>query len=207
MIGRLSGIVDDVAVDHVLLDVNGVGYKVYLSHRCIGQLSIGKAVKLEIDTHVREDQITLYGFLSKEDKVWFGVVQSVQGVGAKVALSILGSMTAGAFVDAVLLGDQKVVQSISGIGTKLAARIINELQNSPMLVKLPQSGLTSTPHGASNKILAESNIVSDATLALTSLGFARIDAYKVVSEIMARDTDLGLETLIKQALAKMASQG
>jgi Holliday junction DNA helicase RuvA len=126
MIGKLKGFIDEIEFGFIILDVAGVGYNVYVSAQVVHQVSLGQKATLEIEMVVREDQITLYGFLNKEERAWFRLLQGVQGVGAKVALAVLGVMSISSLRDAILCGDSKMIQSVPGIGPKLATRIVNE---------------------------------------------------------------------------------
>ncbi len=130
MIGKLTGTVDSQGVDFVILDVGGVGYLVHCSPRTLSALpSAGELFALQIDTHVREDMIRLYGFATESEREWFRLLQSVQGVGAKVALAILGILATRDLALAVSGGDKTAVARAPGVGPKLAARIVAELKD------------------------------------------------------------------------------
>ena len=129
MIGKLTGAVDSQTLDSAILDVQGVGYLVHCSSRTLAALpASGGRVSLLIDTHVREDMIRLYGFATEAERDWFRLMQGVQGVGAKVALAILGVLSTDALALAVAGGDRTAVARASGVGPKLAARIVAELK-------------------------------------------------------------------------------
>ena len=130
MIGKLKGIIDVIGEDFLLVDVNGVGYEVYcspLTLRGIG--GVGEAVSLAIETHVRETEIKLYGFGNETERLWFRKLQSVQGVGAKVALAILGTLSPVDLTNAITLQDKAMVAQAPGVGPKVAARIVAELKD------------------------------------------------------------------------------
>ena len=132
--------VDAVGADHAIIDVGGVGYEVACSSRTLSALPApGEAVTLSIETHVREDAIKLYGFLSEAERGWFRLLQSVQGVGAKVALSILSTLDAGQIANAIALQDKSMVSRAPGVGPKVALRIVNELRD-----KAPPLALVTT---------------------------------------------------------------
>ena len=123
MIGKLKGQIDSVGEDWVIVDVQGVGYQVHCSSRTLGGLpAVGAAVELQIDTHVREDMIRLYGFQSDSERQWFRLLQSVQGVGAKVALAILGTLSAGDLSSAIALRDLAMISRAPGVGKRVAER-------------------------------------------------------------------------------------
>ncbi len=128
MIGKLSGVVDSLDEEGLVLDVNGVGYLVAASARTLRALPpVGAPVALLIETQVREDAIRLYGFLTAGERDWFRLLQSVQGVGAKVALGILGALTADALSAAIARQDKAMMTRAPGVGPKLAARLVLEL--------------------------------------------------------------------------------
>src|SRR5690242_21245072 len=130
MIGKLKGIIDTYGEDHVIIDVNGVGYVVHCSARTLQSLPPqGDPVALAIETHVREDQIKLFGFTSDIEREWFRLLQTVQGVGAKVALSVLGTLKASELATAVAMRDKASVARSPGVGPKVAERIVTELKD------------------------------------------------------------------------------
>ena len=130
MIGKLKGIIDSYGEDFIVLDVNGVGYLVHCSARTLQELpGTGQAATLSIETHVREDQIRLFGFLSDVEREWFRLLQTVQGVGAKVALSVLSTLKPGDLASAIALRDKAMVARTPGVGPKVAERIVTELKD------------------------------------------------------------------------------
>jgi Holliday junction DNA helicase RuvA len=203
MIGKLKGIIDEINGDHIILDVAGVGYKVYLTNSTLISLNLGVHGSFSIEMYVREDQMLLYGFNSKLEQRWFNLLQTVQGVGARVSLSILSTLTPDQLFHAIISGDERMIKSIQGIGPKLAARIVNELRNHQELsgaTFMTKPGVT-IPSATSN----DANVFNDALDAMANLGFARSEAMKVLSEITQANDNIGLEDLLKLALAKMAS--
>ena len=130
MIGKLRGIVDSYGEDWVIVDVGGVGYQVYCSVRTLQALpQPGEAASLAIETYVREDMIKLYGFASDLEREWFRLLQTVQGVGAKVALSVLGTLTTSELATAISMRDKATVSRSPGVGAKVAERIVTELKD------------------------------------------------------------------------------
>ncbi len=204
MIGKLSGKIDEINLDHVILDVSGVGYKVFLSSRTLSSLKTGVDCGLNIEMYVREDQMLLYGFSSKLEQKWFNLLQTVQGVGARVALAILSALDSDLLFRAIISDDQRTIKSIVGIGPKLAARIVNELKNHQELSGLGNYINASITSNATSQA-SESNIFNDALNALANLGFARSEVVKVIADLTKANDNLSLEDIIKLALAKMAS--
>ena len=130
MIGKLKGLIDSYGEDYVILDVGGVGYQVHCSARTLQALpSPGEAAVLSIETYVREDQIKLFGFRSDVEREWFRLLQTVQGVGAKVALAVLGTLPPSELANAIALRDKAAVSRTPGVGPKVAERIVTELKD------------------------------------------------------------------------------
>ncbi len=130
MIGKLTGRLDEIAHGAVIIDVGGVGYEVTVGARTLSRLpAIGESVSLAIDTHMRDDAIKLYGFATEHERAWFRALQTVQGVGAKVALAVLGILDASDLANAVALQDKAQVARAPGVGPKVAARIVAELKD------------------------------------------------------------------------------
>src|SRR5580698_3529512 len=130
MIGKLKGVIDSYGADSVILDVNGVGYLVHCSARTLQELPrTGEAATLSIETYVREDQIKLFGFLTDIEREWFRLLQTVQGVGAKVALSVLGTLNVADLATAVAMRDKAAITTAPGVGPKVAERIVTELKD------------------------------------------------------------------------------
>ncbi len=130
MIGKLTGLVDSVSLSAAIIDVGGVGYEVTMGARQLGALPpVGEPVSLSIDTHMREDGVRLYGFATEHERAWFRALQTVQGVGAKVALAVLGTLSVADLANAVALQDKAHVARAQGVGPKVAARIVAELKD------------------------------------------------------------------------------
>lgn len=205
MIGKLKGVVDSYAEDHVILDVHGVGYVVQCSTRTLQKLPRpGEAASLAIETQVREDAIRLFGFLSDSERDWFRLLQSVQGVGSKVALAILGLFSPSELTNAIAMQDKAAVSRTSGVGPKLAARIVAELKDKapvfgsvdPALVRL----------SGEDEVKSAPKAVQDAISALVNLGYQRPQAAAAVAaSVNALGEDAETAALIRRGLKELAS--
>lgn len=172
MIGKLKGTVDEIAEDHVVIDVHGVGYVAFCSARTLGNLpGAGEAVVLHIDTFVREDMIRLYGFQSPLEREWFRLLQSVQGVGAKVALAVLSTLPPSDLANAIALRDLAMVSRAPGVGKKVAERIVTELKNKAPAFAGEASGTIGLKQELGEGVAPQP--IADAVSALTNLGYSR----------------------------------
>ena len=198
MIGKLTGTVDTVAEDHVILDVGGVGYLVQCPSSTLGKLTAGERVSLLIEMRVSEDAIRLFGFVSGEEREWFRLLQSVQSVGARVALNILSALSPRAIGRAIALGDKAMIGQAQGVGPKLATRIVTELKD-----KAPNLILRQDP-GEALHIPAPRGPEADAVMALTKLGYSQSTAAESVARA-AQVVGEGatLDALIREALRAM----
>ena len=204
MIGKLKGLIDSYGDDFVIVDVNGVGYVVFCSSRTLQNLpKPGEAAALSIETQVREDAIRLFGFRSDTERDWFRLLQSVQGVGAKVALAILSTLDAGALATAIGTQDKAAVARSPGVGPKLAQRIVAELKDKapafgsvdPAVVKL--AGDVGDKRAPSN--------VQDAVSALINLGYGSPQAAAAIAaSIKVVGETAETATLIRQGLKELA---
>ena len=204
MIGKLKGVVDEIADDHVILDVHGVGYVAFCSARTLGNLpSSGEAAILLIETYVREDVLRLYGFGTALEREWFRLLQNVQGVGAKVALAVLGTLTPSELANAIALRDIAMVSRAPGVGKKVAERIVTELKN-----KAPAfAGDAGANIGLKQEIGegVASTAVSDAVSALSNLGYSRDQAANAVaSALREAGEDADSAKLIRLGLKELA---
>jgi Holliday junction DNA helicase RuvA len=203
MIGKLRGLVDEVGEDTLILDVNGVGYLVAASARTLRHLPpIGQAAILHIETQVREDAIRLFGFLTESERDWFRLLQSVQGVGAKVALAILGILSPAELAQAIALQDKAMVARAPGVGPKLAARIVLELKD-----KAPALGIADLGGAVAGAAQAPKlpKAAEDAVLALVGLGYARPQAALAVARgVAALGADAATAALIRLGLKELA---
>ncbi len=197
MIARLTGQLDMVGEDFCVLDVGGVGYQVFCGAKTLrGLPRPGEVVKLAIVTHVREDHIHLYGFTSDSEKHWFALLQTVQGVGAKVALAILSVLSPPELADAIAANDKTSVARANGVGAKLAARICSELKDKAAGAPLPIGNATPV-RGAGG------SASEDAISALVNLGYKRTEAFTAVVKA-ARDGNADVSELIRAGLKELA---
>jgi Holliday junction DNA helicase RuvA len=180
MIGKLRGIVDSYDEDSIILDVNGVGYLVHCSARTLQALpAVGQGATLAIETHVREDQLRLFGFISEMEREWFRLLQTVQGVGAKVALSVLGTLSAADLATAVAMRDKATVARAPGVGPKVAERIVTELKDkAPAYAGLDPA--VARLSGAVDERRAPQP-VADAVSALVNLGYGQPQAASAIA--------------------------
>ncbi len=200
MIGKLKGLIDSFGEDYVILDVNGVGYVVNCSSRTLAHLPRpGEPATLAIETQVREDAIRLFGFLDKVERDWFRLLQSVQGVGAKVALALLSTLSADALAQAVAGQDKAMVARAPGVGPKLAARIVAELKD-----KAPALGGASFAPAPLEEAAVPS-AARDAISALCNLGYGRPQAQAAVSaSLAALGPEADASALIRRGLKELA---
>ena len=201
MIGKLTGIVDSLTEDGVILDVNGVGYLVQCPSSTLSRLTVGAHASLMIEMKVSEDAIKLYGFASGEEREWFRLLQTVQNVGGKVALSVLSTLSPRELQRALALGDKAMIGRASGVGPKLALRIATELKD-----KAPAMMLRGEEEGRVAAVaVAPRGPEADAVSALIHLGYSDARAAEAVARAMSALGE-GTETsaLIREALKGMA---
>ena len=203
MIGKLKGLIDSYGEDWVIVDVGGVGYHVQCSAKTLSALpSPGEAAAVAIETYVREDQIRLFGFASENERDWFRLLLSVQGVGTKVALAILSTLGPGELASAVALQDKAQVARAPGVGPKVAQRIVTELKD-----KAPaMSGADPALAGLQTALDApDATPAVDAVSALVNLGYGQTQAGAAVSAAIRQSgEDAGAEELIRVALKELA---
>ena len=205
MIARLTGQIIDQKSNELILDIHGVGYLVTVSMSTLNEIQeISGNISLLIEMIVREDSITLYGFLTQEEKFAFNLLQAVQGVGAKAALSILSTLAPEDLKEAILSSDKAMVSRADGIGPKLAQRIINEL--SEKVGKLPISLANSKNVKAIPDIRNQSETAQDALSALTNLGYSHSEAWIAVQKASARSDAHNLEQLLNNALKEIGQK-
>jgi holliday junction DNA helicase RuvA len=210
MIAKLKGVVDSVGSDRAVLDVNGVGYLLFCPAGTLRDLPPpGGAATLLVDTHVREDHIHLYGFSDSLERDWFRLLQTVQGVGARVAIAILSVIGPAQLAEAIAAQDKAPVTQAPGVGAKLAQRIVAELKDKvPALI----AGLSADAPAGTDGIRTARALVSDAAVdavsALVNLGYRRVEAFTAVAAV-ARDEpgNLEVEVLIRSALRELAQTG
>ena len=224
MIAKLRGVIDTIGEDYCIVDVNGVGYRVAASSRTLAKLVRGKAAVLLIETVVREDSISLFGFADAWEKEWFLTLTKVQGVGAKVCLAILSVLTPNQLAQAVSAQDKASFSRASGVGPKLAARIVTELKDKIVTVPIEsvvRSDLTTEEenmdkeqaeqeNNAYEDVIAaqedNQNSVEDAISALVNLGYQRLEAYKAVNKAAMKAQNADVSELIKLALKEFANK-
>ena len=204
MIGKLKGIVDTYGEDNIILDVGGVGYLVHCSGRTLQALPApGEAATLSIETYVREDQIKLFGFASDAEREWFRILQTVQGVGAKVALAVLGTLKPAELATAIATRDKAMVARTPGVGPKVAERIVTELKDkAPAFADVDPSVVHLA--GALDEKRAPKP-VADAVSALVNLGYGQPQAAAAIAAA-ARNAGEAADTatLIRQGLKELA---
>ena len=205
MIGKLKGLVDGYGDDHVHIDVGGVVYEAFCSSKTMQALpQVGHATVVHIEMVVREDMIRLYGFATPDEKAWFTTLMTVQGVGARVALSILSTLTTSELQSAIALQDKAMVGRANGVGPKLAVRVVTELKG-----KVPTGiGIDAGTLGLQQALgegVARSNI-ADALSALSNLGYSSAQASAAVAKVVQREGD-DTETamLIRLGLRELSS--
>jgi Holliday junction DNA helicase RuvA len=204
MIGKLKGVIDSYGEDFVVVDVGGVGYVVHCSARTLQALpGAGEPAVLSIETYVREDQIRLFGFLSDVEREWFRLLQTVQGVGAKVALSVLGTLKVGDLANAVAMRDKAMIARSPGVGQKVAERIVTELKDkAPAFADIDPAVIRLS--GAVEEKRAPQPI-ADAISALVNLGYGQPQAAAAIAAA-TRDAGEGADTarLIRLGLKELA---
>jgi Holliday junction DNA helicase RuvA len=203
MIGKLKGLVDRIDEDGLIVDVGGVGYLVSASARTLRALpALGQPVTLHIETQVREDSLRLFGFLTLAERDWFRLLQSVQGVGAKVALGILGALSGEALSAAIARQDKAMMARAPGVGPKLAARLVLELKDKSPAPGVDELGrvIGATESGSKLPKAAE-----DAVLALVGLGYGRPQAAAAVAKgFAALGAEAATAALIRAGLKELA---
>jgi Holliday junction DNA helicase RuvA len=205
MIARLKGIIARIDADGAVIDVGGVGYLVFASGRTLSRLAVGEAALLEIETHVREDHIHLYGFVDKAEQDWFKLLTTVQGVGAKVALAMLGILSPDELLQAIAAADKGAITRAPGVGPKLATRILSELKDKVgdlalgAVAQMPASGTVSVADAAAP------TAVADAASALVNLGYGPSEALGAVSHAAWQlGNGASVEALIQGGLKELA---
>ena len=208
MIAKLKGLVDSIYEESCIIDVGGVGYLVFASSRTLSKLVRGQEISLLIETIVREDNISLFGFSDAWEKEWFLTLTKVQGVGSKVALSILSALSPTQLGTAVSAQDKSLFLRASGVGPKLAARLITELKDKIVSVQTGDvqfSDIASTGEVVVSENL-ENNVTEDVISALVNLGYQRLEAYKAASKVCGENEGKALSELIRLALKEFAKK-
>ncbi len=205
MIAKLSGRLDSLGADHAVIDVGGVGYLVFCSARTLTRLgAVDAAVTVLVDTHVREDAITLYGFADGAERSWFRLLITVQGVGARVAHALLGVLGPDDLVRAIAAQDKAALIRADGVGPKLATRILSELKDKVGGLALGPAATTAGPTGTGLPPAAatpEAAAVGDAVSALVNLGYGRSEAFAAaLAAVKALGPTATLSALIRHSL-------
>ncbi len=205
MIGKLRGKIDAIGESFLIVDVGGVGYEVQASSRTLRNMKTGADVSLTIDTHVREDAIRLFGFASEVERSWFRMLQTVQGVGSRVALGLLGTLSPQELANAIALADWASVEQAPGIGKKLAQRIVAELKDKAPALTAAGLHLPGAAMNGNAASVPEGNAAAEAMSALTNLGYQPVQASGAIAAAMqelgeAADT----AKLIRRGLKELA---
>ncbi|MDR2527374.1 MAG: Holliday junction branch migration protein RuvA [Rickettsiales bacterium] len=198
MIGKLKGKIDLMYEEYIILDVGGVGYRVFCSGNILRNHSIGEHVTLFINTIVREDAILLFGFLNENEKKWFDILCKISGIGGKMALKIMGTMSVNDIIRAIDIDDAKAFCNVPGVGKKIADRIIVELKNIRKNLTIDNETI-----GIITGKNADNNMVLDAISALENLGYQRGATYNVITNILKERDDIVLESLITETLKRL----
>jgi Holliday junction DNA helicase RuvA len=203
VIGKLTGTIDEIGTDFAVIDVGGVGYVVHCAARVLSNLpQPGQRASLFVETHMREDAIKLFGFTTAEEREWFRLLQTVQGVGAKVALSILSTQTIPDLARAVAFEDKAQVGRAPGVGPKLAARIVAELKDKAAAISAPLH----IAQGAVVGFARPAGTAAEAVSALVNLGYNQAQASQAVATVVAREgKELPLPTMIREGLRALSS--
>ncbi len=209
MIAKLSGTLDSIGPDGAVIDVGGVGYLAFCSTRTLGRLPpSGGAVRLFVETHVREDHIHLYGFIDAAERDWFRLLTTVQGVGARLALAVLSAIAPEALTLAIAAQDKTALVRADGVGPRLAGRIVNELRD-----KIGALGVGAVGHAAPSHAVAPAGApagavngaIAEAVSALENLNIGRAEAYGAVTAAARRLGDgAAVEALITAGLQELA---
>ncbi len=215
MIAKLTGLLDSTGLNHLILDVNGVGYLVHASSRTLSRIGPAKGtpVSLHIETIVREDQFTLYGFCDAPEKEWFQILCTVQGVGAKVAQSILSAVSPEQLPLVIASQDKTALRQAEGVGEKLAVRIVTELKEKAGKMALGQAATQKVTDarkagktGSTQEAPTVKGASNDAVSALINLGYGRAEAFGAVANVVRlMGDDLPLGDLIRESLKELSA--
>ncbi len=204
MIARLRGRIEAIGPDSALIDVGGVGYLAFCSTTTLASLAVGSKGTLLILTHVREDHIHLYGFATGEERAWFDLLLSVQGVGPKMALAILSTLTPQDMANALMMEDKRPFQSVSGVGPKVAARLVTELKEKSPTSTAGHPSPATRPGAAA--VTGTAALFSNLVSALVNLGYDESSARRAAhTAIQEGDEASDLRALIPVALKALVS--
>ena len=205
MIAKLSGLLDSVGTDHCIVDCGGVGYLVFCSARTLRRVGdAGTAVSLRIEMQVREDAITLFGFIDLSERDWFRRLTTVQGVGSRVALALLSVLEPDKLGQAIAAQDRTSLVQADGVGPKLANRLISELKDKVADLYMGGGPVAAGPAGAATSGAA--GVTNDAVSALVNLGYRRAEAFTAVAAAVQKvGPDAKVEQLIMMGLKELSA--
>ena len=210
MIGRIKGQLIEKKNDRVVIDVHGIGYVVYVTEKTARSLSLGnqaRDISLYSELLVKEDLLQLIGFLTQTEKDWFNLLRSVQGIGAKVALTILNTLDAKELLRAIRMKNELAFSSVSGIGSRMAQRLVVELSGRKDLAVLEDEAVIENRDEDSEQtlnLIKRKEIQKDALSALQNLGFKSVEAKSTIDKILAEDDFYDASELVKEALRSLA---
>ena len=222
MIGKISGRLELIAEDHVMIDTGGVGYIVYCSDRTrAGLPGVGAPAALFTDLVVREDLLQLFGFPTIAEREWHRLLMTVQGVGAKAALAIQGTLGAEGVGRAIALGDATAIKAAPGVGPKIAQRVVLELKDKAPAIMALGATTTAVPNAAQMERVevvdtdppvrpassGNAKVQADALSALINLGYGHGDAAAAIAQVMGEQPDATVSDAIKAALKRLAPAG
>lgn len=202
MIGKLKGILDSIQQDRVILDVSGVGYIINCSNKTLLEIpETGKQASFLTNMQVKEDDISLYGFIKEKEQEWFNLLITVQGIGPRLALVILSNLNPDQLVQVILEKNKEAFKHISGVGPKVAERIFTELN------KKADKYSSNNPNSNSNAIATGKNQdnINDALVALTNLGYSKSSVYNICNNIYNNNPNISINDLIKLSLKELSS--
>lgn len=202
MIGKLKGILDSIQQDRVILDVSGVGYIINCSNKTLLEIpKTGKQASFLTNMQVKEDDISLYGFIEEKEQEWFNLLITVQGIGPRLALVILSNLDPDQLVQVILEKNKEAFKHISGVGPKVAERIFTELN------KKADKYSSNNPNSNSNAIATGKNQdnINDALVALTNLGYSKSSVYNICNNIYNNNPNISINDLIKLSLKELSS--
>ncbi|MBT6117281.1 MAG: Holliday junction branch migration protein RuvA [Rhodospirillaceae bacterium] len=204
MIAKLTGVLDSIGQDWAVIDVGGVGYLVYCSGRTLSRLpQAGEPATLHVETHVREDHIHLYGFADEDERAWYRLLTTVQGVGARVGLAILSVLAPDQLAQAIAAQDRTALTRADGVGPKVAARILNELKDKAGGIALGAAARTGAKAGDGPPSPSD-GVPADAVSALVNLGYSRSESFGAVAHAVQRlGGEATLEALVREGLVEL----
>jgi Holliday junction DNA helicase RuvA len=204
LIAKLTGLVDSLGLDWVVIDVGGVGYLSFCSGPTLGRMTVGSGISLHIETVVREDAILLFGFVQLLERDWFRLLITVQGVGVKAALAILSVLPPESLVMAIVSGDKAALVRAPGIGGKIAARVLSELKDKVGTLVLGPGAAS----GGAIPVPNDGGSMADAISALINLGYGPSDALRAITQAAGLlDGDATVEALVRAGLSGAAPRG